>query len=148
MKILALCTGNSARSILLEGLLSYAGYESFSAGSKPVGRVNPVALTTLEQHGISLTEPRSKSWSEFEGPNAPELDLVITVCASAAGETCPIWPGGPLQIHWGVDDPAGADDEPAAFEAAFKILKKRVAAFDALEDKSDERALRAIGALT
>lgn len=148
MNILALCTGNSARSILLEGLLANAGHAAYSAGSNPVGKVNPVALKTLEKHGITLPNPRSKSWDEFEGPDAPLLDLVITVCASAAGETCPIWPGGPTQVHWGVEDPAGTSDEPAAFAEAFRILKLRVNAFEALDDKSDRTALVALGQLT
>ncbi len=148
MNILSLCTGNSARSILLEGLLNKAGFTAFSAGSNPVGRVNPVAIETLAQHGITLDNPRSKSWDEFAGPDAPDLDLVITVCASAAGETCPIWPGGPTQAHWGVEDPAGAEDEPAAFAEAYRLLKLRVDAFTALKDKSDRAALMQIGTLT
>ncbi len=148
MRILALCTGNSARSILLEGLLGHHGFTSFSAGSHPVGQVNPVAIRTLLRHGIELENPRSKSWDEFSGPAAPTLDLVITVCASAAGETCPIWLGGPMQVHWGVDDPAGVEDEPLAFENAFQTLQSRVIAFAALKDKTDRAVLMDIGRLS
>lgn len=147
MNILALCTGNSARSILLEGLLKNAGFTAYSAGSHPVGTVNPYAIKTLKGHGIDLPSPRSKSWDEFAGDDAPHLDLVITVCASAAGETCPIWPGGPMQVHWGVVDPAGAANEPLAFEAAFGVLQRRVAAFKDLNDKTDRTELSRIGTI-
>lgn len=149
--ILVLCTGNSARSILLEGIFTHLGYGAHSAGSKPVGRVNPVALETLARHGITLAAPSSKSWDVFAGPNAPALDLVVTVCGNAAAETCPIWPAkaglAPLRAHWGVEDPAGAPDEPAAFEAAFQILNRRALAFHALDDPHDPAALARIGTL-
>lgn len=151
MEILVLCTGNSARSILLEGILASMGYGAHSAGSKPVGRVNPVAIDTLAAHGITLDNPQSKSWDVFAQMNAPALDLVITVCGNAAGETCPIWPTkagvSPLRVHWGVEDPTGAADEPAAFAEAFEVLHHRALAFDALKDKRDPDALLAIGGL-
>ena len=153
MNILVLCTGNSARSILLEAILADLGYDSFSAGSKPAGKVHPVSLETLARHGIAAKAPRSKSWDEFAGADAPRLDLVVTVCGNAAGEVCPIWPVkdgvAPARVHWGVDDPAAArrQDQPDAFETAFQILRHRALAFDALPDKCDLAALTAIGDL-
>ena len=134
MKILVLCTGNSARSILLESLLNHLGkgrLTAFSAGSQPTGRVNPDATHLLEERGFEATDFRSKSWDEFAGATAPTMDVVITVCGSAANEVCPIWPGTPLRAHWGVEDPAAVPDPqaPAAFEEAFGILKRRAEAF-------------------
>lgn len=134
--VLFLCTGNSARSILAEAYLNAAGqgrYRAYSAGSKPGGRVNPHALSLLREKGISAEGARSKSWDEFAVPGAPRLDLVVTVCDNAAGETCPVWPGAPSRAHWGVDDPAaveGSDAEKrAAFEKAFRELKAKIDAF-------------------
>lgn len=137
--ILVLCTGNSARSILGEALFNHLGnraipgrIRAFSAGSQPSGKVNPVALETLEKHGIPLTEARSKSWDEFAAPGAPAIDFIFTVCASAAGETCPIWPGHPTTAHWGIDDPAHVEPLEArreAFEKAYQLLRQRVEAF-------------------
>lgn len=140
--ILVLCTGNSARSILGEALFNHLGNQgipgrirAFSAGSQPSGKVNPVALETLEKHGIPLPEgghPRSKSWDEFAAPGAPEIDFIFTVCASAAGEACPIWPGHPTTAHWGIDDPAHVEPLAArqvAFEDAYRKLKQRIEAF-------------------
>lgn len=150
MNILVLCTGNSARSILLEAILADLGYTSFSAGSKPAGQVHPVALTTLAKHGITPVNPRSKSWDEFDAASGLEMQLVITVCGNAANETCPIWFGAPMQVHWGVEDPAAAapDDQDAAFETAFQILKRRTEAFHALpEHARTKEALSQIGAL-
>ena len=110
---------------------------AFSAGSKPSGKVNPVALETLEKHGVPLpTEIRSKSWDEFALPDAPKLDYIFTVCASAAGETCPIWPGHPTTAHWGIDDPAHVEPieaRRAAFDIAYAALEKRIGAFLALD---------------
>ncbi|PKO34099.1 MAG: protein-tyrosine-phosphatase [Betaproteobacteria bacterium HGW-Betaproteobacteria-7] len=135
INILVLCTGNSARSILGEALFNHLGggrIRAFSAGSQPSGKVNPVALETLEQHGIPLPEARSKSWDEFAAPGAPEIDYIFTVCASAAGEACPIWLGHPTTAHWGIADPAHVEPMEArrvAFERAYELLRQRVEAF-------------------
>lgn len=134
MNILVLCTGNSARSILLEALLGQdaAGrITSFSAGSQPAGQVHPEAIALLGGKGFDLSGARSKSWDEFGAADAPVMDCVITVCGSAAAETCPLWPGAPVRAHWGVEDPAAASpaEAPAAFAEAFEILQRRAAAF-------------------
>ncbi len=140
MNILVLCTGNSARSILAEAVLNRYGGEkltAFSAGSKPVGAVNPVALKLLKMEGYDVSGFRSKSWNEFSDNDAPDLDIVITVCGNAAGETCPIWVGAPITVHWGFPDPAsvgGAKDEKlAAFNMVYQALVKNVEAFLALD---------------
>ncbi len=140
VNVLILCTGNSARSILGEALFNHLGkgrVRAFSAGSRPAGKVNPVALETLKKHGIPLPSVvRSKSWDEFAAPEAPELDYIFTVCASAAGEACPIWPGHPATAHWGIDDPAHVEPmvaREAAFEVAFAALEARIKAFLALD---------------
>lgn len=136
--ILVLCTGNSARSILGEALFNHLGggrFKAYSAGSQPSGKVNPVALETLEKHGVPLPEARSKSWDEFAVPGAPEIDFIFTVCASAAGEACPIWLGHPTTAHWGIADPAHVEPMDArreAFEVAYRRLKQRIEAFVAL----------------
>jgi arsenate reductase len=107
--VLFLCTGNSARSILSEAILDRLGegrFKAFSAGSKPVGQVNPGALELLRRRGFSTDGLRSKSWDEFAGPDAPKMGYIVTVCNNAAGETCPIWPGHPATEHWDIDDPA------------------------------------------
>jgi arsenate reductase len=140
--VLVLCTGNSARSILGEALFNHLGnnatpgrIRAFSAGSQPSGKVNPVALETLEKHGVPLPEARSKSWDEFAAPGAPQIDLIFTVCASAAGETCPIWPGHPITAHWGIPDPAHVEPMEArreAFEVAYHQLRTRIEAFLAM----------------
>ena len=136
--VLVLCTGNSARSILGEALFNHLGkgrIRAFSAGSQPSGKVNPVALETLAAHGVpwpNAGNPRSKSWEEFSEPDAPKMDFIFTVCASAAGEACPIWPGHPATAHWGIDDPAHVEPlaaRRAAFEVAYGELEKRIAAF-------------------
>lgn len=134
MDILVLCTGNSARSILLESLLNQLGagrVTAHSAGSQPAGRVHPQSLALLKREGHPTEHLRSKSWDVFAGPEAPKMQAVITVCGSAAAETCPVWPGAPLNAHWGVDDPAAAEGAaiPPAFETAFQIMKRRAAAF-------------------
>ncbi len=157
LTILCLCTGNSARSILLEALFNHLGrgrVRAFSAGSHPAGRVNPNALALLEELGIPAGTARSKSWQEFAGPGAPRVDAVITVCDSAAGEVCPVWPGHPVTAHWGVADPAAASGTPqqveAAFREAFAVLDHRVRALLALSPDARtpaelESRLRAIG---
>lgn len=138
LNILVLCTGNSARSILGESLFNHLGagrVRAYSAGSHPTGQVNPMALETLARHGIALPDARSKSWDEFALPGAPTIDFVITVCASAAGEACPYWPGHPVTAHWGIDDPAHIEPIEArrqAFEVAYQQLNRRVGMFLAL----------------
>lgn len=136
MNILVLCTGNSARSILGEALFSSLGkgrVQAFSAGSKPVGRVNPFALECLQAEGFDVSGFRSKSWDEFTGDSAPEIDVVVTVCGNAAGETCPVWVGAPITVHWGFPDPAGVEgsdeDIRAAFKTVYDGLQKNVEAF-------------------
>lgn len=136
--VLVLCTGNSARSILAEALFNHLGggrFTAYSAGSQPSGTVNPVALETLDRHGVPLPEARSKSWDEFAAPGAPEMDFIFTVCASAAGEACPIWPGKPTTAHWGIADPAHVEPLAArreAFATAYRQLARRIGAFVAL----------------
>ena len=137
--VLVLCTGNSARSILGEALFNHLGagrIRAFSAGSQPAGKINPVAIETLEKHGIPLPDaPRSKSWDEFAAPDALQLDYIFTVCASAAGETCPVWPGHPATAHWGIPDPAHVEPieaRRAAFKVAYQQLRTRIEAFLAL----------------
>lgn len=136
--VLVLCTGNSARSILAEALFNHLGggrFKAYSAGSQPSGTVNPVALETLDRHGVPLPEARSKSWDEFAAPDAPHMDFIFTVCASAAGEACPIWPGHPTTAHWGIADPAHVEPLAArreAFETAYRQLARRIGAFVAL----------------
>lgn len=119
--ILILCTGNSARSILGEALFNALGQgqiKAWSAGSQPAGVPNPLALELLQAKGHDTTGLRSKSWDEFSTDQAPVLDGVITVCDNAASEVCPIWPGAPVSVHWGLPDPAGVSPEAAA-RAAF-----------------------------
>jgi arsenate reductase len=138
LNVLVLCTGNSARSILGEMLFNHLGQgriKAHSAGSKPGGTVNPVAIETLQQHGIPCAGSRSKSWDEFAVPGAPEFDFIFTVCANAANETCPVWPGHPTTAHWALPDPAHVEPmeaRRAAFEDAYQSLRKRISAFLAL----------------
>lgn len=138
LNILVLCTGNSARSILGEALFNHLGggrVRAFSAGSKPTGRVNPVALETLEKHGIALPDARSKSWDEIAVSPGLTFDFIFTVCDNAANEACPVWPGHPATAHWGIPDPAHVEPlevRRAAFEEAYQSLKRRVEAFLAL----------------
>ncbi len=134
--VLFLCTGNSARSILSEAILNRVGegrFRAFSAGSKPVGRVNPGALELLERRSFATDALRSKSWDEFAGADALPMDYIITVCNNAAGETCPVWPGRPATEHWDIDDPAGVgendDERRAAFEKAYATLDERISEF-------------------
>jgi len=147
--VLVLCTGNSARSILGEVLFNVLGKGKFiahSAGSKPVGRVNPAALKLLQQQGHDISALRSKSWDEFAAPGAPEIDFIFTVCDNAAGETCPIWPGKPATAHWGIPDPAHVEGEEArraAFRRAYEQLARRIQLFMSLPiDKLDQLALK------
>jgi len=131
--VLFICTGNSARSILAEGLMDHLGagrFKAWSAGSHPNGTVNPFALQTLATWHIPTDGFRSKSWDEFALPGAPALDFAFTVCDNAAGEVCPVWPGQPMTAHWGVPDPAaveGTDDQKVkAFMDAAITLKRRI----------------------
>jgi arsenate reductase len=136
MHILFLCTGNSARSSMAEVLLNHLGggrYTASSAGSHPKGAVHPLALATLKSMGLPVDGLRSKSWEEFARPNAPPLDMIVTVCDAAAGEVCPLWPGQPITAHWGVEDPAafeGAEDaQRAKFREVALILRQRIEQF-------------------
>jgi arsenate reductase len=137
--VLFLCTGNTARSILAEGILRKDGvgrFNAFSAGSQPKGAINPLALKALGAFEYPTDGFRSKSWDEFATPDAPQMDFVFTVCDSAAGEACPVWPGHPVTAHWGIEDPAaveGSDiEKERAFASAFRFLRNRIAAFVAL----------------
>ena len=137
--VLFLCTGNSARSILAESLLRSLGGERFnaySAGSHPKGEVNPRAIKVLDAFGLPTSGLRSKGWEEFAGPDAPKLDFVFTVCDSAAGEACPVWPGQPMTAHWGIEDPAAVEgtavEKERAFNDALRYMRNRISAFIAL----------------
>ncbi|MBL4837902.1 MAG: arsenate reductase ArsC [Kordiimonadaceae bacterium] len=123
--VLILCTGNSARSVMAEALLGRKGgsrFKAYSAGSKPAGAVNPVGAALLEEKGYDIGAYSSKSWDVFSGPDAPKMDAVITVCGNAAEETCPLWPGAPVQVHWGFSDPAAIEGPYAEKYAAFQEI--------------------------
>jgi protein-tyrosine-phosphatase len=154
--VLFLCTGNSARSILAEALLNHWGkgrFRGFSAGSFPKGQVHPLAIELLQWTDLPTDGLRSKSWKEFEAPDAPPIDFVITVCDNAAGETCPVWPGKPMTAHWGVADPAavaGEAEKGAAFRKALAELEARIKLFvnipiESLDRLALQRAVRDIG---
>ncbi|MCX5496282.1 arsenate reductase ArsC [Kaistia dalseonensis] len=141
--VLFLCTGNSARSILAESILSKDGagrFRAFSAGSQPKGTVNPFALKVLESFHYPADGFRSKAWDEFAVPGAPVMDFVFTVCDNAAGEACPVWPGQPMTAHWGIEDPAAVEgtdiEKEAAFVTAFRYMKNRISIFTALPLRS------------
>jgi protein-tyrosine-phosphatase len=147
---LFLCTGNSARSILAEALLTRWGrgrFRAFSGGSLPKGAVNPLALELLDRLGLPTDGMRSKSWNEFAGTDAPAMDFVFTVCDQAGGEVCPIWPGNPMTAHWGVPDPAAVEgteeQRKRAFLDALRSLEARVKLFVSLPvEKLDRLALK------
>jgi arsenate reductase len=149
--VLFLCTGNSARSIIAESILRKDGagrFNAFSAGSHPKRRINPFALRVLDAYGYPSDGFRSKSWDEFAGPDAPELNFVFTVCDYAANEACPIWPGQPMTAHWGIEDPAAVEgtdiEKERAFNLAFRYLKNRISVFTSLPMRSlDKMALGA-----
>lgn len=137
--VLFLCTGNSARSILAEALLTRWGkgrFVAFSAGSQPKGTVHPLAIETLEHFRMPTTGLRSKSWQEFSRPGAPPLHFVFTVCDNAASEVCPIWPGQPMTAHWGIPDPAAVEgteeQKRQAFRKALSDLDARIKIFSSL----------------
>ncbi|HSD41629.1 MAG TPA: arsenate reductase ArsC [Burkholderiales bacterium] len=145
-EVLFLCTANSARSILAEALLNSLGQERFrahSAGSHPAGRANLFALELLRKHRLPVEGLRSKSWDEFARPEAPPLDFIFTVCDSAAGEVCPVWPCQPITAHWGVEDPAAVEGSEEAkrraFLSAFQILGNRIRIFASLRLESLDR---------
>jgi arsenate reductase len=144
--VLFLCTGNSARSILAEAILSHKGkpnFRAFSAGSHPAGRIHPGAVRQLESAGLPTAGLRSKSWDEFAKPGAPRMDFVFTVCDNAAAEVCPVWPGQPMTAHWGIPDPgavAGSDEQiERAFREAFVTLDRRIGLFLSLPLSSLDR---------
>ncbi|MET3496025.1 arsenate reductase ArsC [Variovorax boronicumulans] len=157
--ILILCTHNSARSVLAEGMFNHwaqalgTDARAHSAGSAPSGRINPMAVEVLEAAGIDTSSYRSKSWDEFAAPGAPALRVVITVCDSAANETCPYWPGSPVTMHWGYPDPSNAgtnaEEKRAAFESTRQAIGERMrklaqTPFDTLDDAQLRAALQGI----
>ncbi len=157
--VLILCTHNSARSVLGEGMLDHwAGLlgkdvRAYSAGSAPSGRINPYAIEALEHAGIATAGYRSKNWDEFAAEGAPVMRIVITVCDSAAAETCPFWPGSPVKAHWSYPDPSNAAeaDKARAFELTrqaigYRMLQLLHLPLDTLDDRALERALKAISA--
>jgi len=153
LNVLFLCTHNSARSILAEALLNDMGnsrFRAYSAGSSPRGnqQPNPLGLEVLQNAGISTQGLRSKSWSEFAAPGAPQMDLIITVCDNAAGEVCPIWPGHPATAHWGYADPSegdGTDEQKLeAFRQTLHAIKRRLELLVSLpEEKLAKTVLQA-----
>ena len=149
LNILFLCTHNSARSILAEGLMNQLGsgrFRGFSAGSHPSGRVNPLAIATLDRLGCGTRGMRSKSWDEFTQPDAPRVDFIITVCDAAAGENCPVLPGRPATAHWGCADPSAASGDKEAHLAAFaetaQIISGRIQRFLQLPVTASTRSPR------
>ncbi len=155
--VLFLCTGNSARSVIAEAILNRRGagrFRAFSAGSMPTGEVHPYSIEVLNKLGYPTGELRSKSWDEFAGGDAPNLDFVFTVCDNAAGEVCPVWPGRPMTAHWGIRDPAAAEGTDAerrrTFVEAHRLLTDRIEEFielpfEALEASALQQRLARIG---
>lgn len=157
--VLFLCTGNSARSIMAEAILNDISvnkgqFRGFSAGSRPTGTVNPLAVEQLQNLHLSTAGLRSKSWEEFAGADAPALDFVFTVCDNAAGEVCPVWPGQPMTAHWGIPDPAAVEgseiEKRRAFVDAFRQLRNRIELLtnlplDTLDQLSLQKHLTDIG---
>lgn len=130
--VLILCTHNSARSVLSEGMLNHWAQKlgkdirAYSAGSAPSGRLNPFALEALTNAGVDVSTYRSKSWDEFVVDGAPPIHIVITVCDSAAAETCPIWPGSPVKMHWGYADPSNAEGGDEGKRKAFELTRQAI----------------------
>ena len=155
--VLFLCTGNSCRSILAESILERIGqrrFKGYSAGSHPTGEVNPYTIELLERFEHPVNELRSKSWDEFAGADAPQMDFVITVCDQAAGEVCPVWPGQPASAHWSFPDPAkfvGSEDETRKFfEGVYGEINKALAVFvnlplESLDENELTKKLAEIG---
>ena len=147
--VLFLCTGNSARSIMSEALLSRWGKDKFnalSAGSQPKGKVHPKTIEILKKNNFLTDNYTSKSWDDFSGPDAPEIDFVITVCSNAANETCPVFPGNPFTIHWNLDDPArefeSEEEQNHAFLKVFMEIDRRIQFLTMLpEEKLDKMSL-------
>lgn len=144
--ILFLCTHNSARSIFAECIMNRVGagrFRAYSAGSMPSGTINPHAISLLRNLNYKTDDLRSKAWDEFAAEGAPELDFVFTVCDNAAGEICPLWPGQPMNAHWGIPDPSAATGSDAqiafAFADAFRQLNNRITLFCALPLGSIDR---------
>lgn len=144
--VLFLCTGNSARSQMAEAILNRIGrgrFRAFSAGSHPAGQVHPRAITLLQHLNFPTEGLRCKSWDEFAGPKAPEMDFVFTVCDRSAGEVCPAWPGQPMTAHWGVDDPVAVEgsevERMQAFREAFRVLENRIKIFVSLRLEALDR---------
>jgi protein-tyrosine-phosphatase len=148
--VLFLCTGNSARSIMAEAILNQQGggrFHAYSAGSHPVGQVNPRTIALLQRHRYRTESLRSKNWDEFAQADAPHMHFVLTVCDKAAGEVCPVWPGQPISAHWGVPDPTQVqgdeDTVQRAFADTFIVLNRRIALLMNLPfDKLDRLSLR------
>jgi arsenate reductase (thioredoxin) len=157
LNVLFLCTHNSARSIIAECVLNRLGmgrFKGYSAGSQPSGTVHPYALDLLRQLNYDVTGLRSKSWEEFSGPDAPQLDFVFTVCDNAANEVCPVWPGQPMTAHWGLPDPSAAEGTESerrfAFADTHRMLFQRIGIFTnlplaSLDKFSLQRRLNEIG---
>ncbi len=155
--VLFLCTGNSARSIMAEAILTHKGkgvFTAYSAGSHPSGTVRPEALQQIEASGLSTEGLRSKSWNEFSASDAPHINFIFTVCDNAANEVCPIWPGHPMTAHWGIPDPAAVqgtpEDKGRAFCDAFTVLDRRISLFlslpfSTLESLAIQKELDSIG---
>lgn len=153
--VLFLCTGNSARSVIGEVIMNKLGagqFRAYSAGSFPKGEVHPMALKLLEELHFSMEGLRSKGWDEFARPGAPKMDFIFTVCDDAAEEQCPVWPGHPITAHWGIEDPAAADEthQRQAFNNALTYLRTRISLFlslplDAIDEMATREELRRIG---
>lgn len=134
--VLFLCTGNSARSIIAEAIMNREGmgkFKAYSAGSKPTGAPHPFTIDLLKGLNHDTSFARSKSWDEFDGPDAPEMDFVFTVCDNAAAEECPFWPGQPMTAHWGMPDPVKAEgtdaEERLAFSETYRMMRSRISIF-------------------
>jgi arsenate reductase len=157
-RVLFLCTGNSARSIMAEAMLnamSQGRFVTYSAGSHPAGAVHPLAIEQIQHLGFDTDKLRSKSWNEFGASDAPHMDFVITVCDNAAGEICPIWPGQPMTAHWSFEDPAKIEGVEAEKKQAFARICREIKTrldlflslpFDKLEKLALQRELDQIGA--